>query len=176
MPREEKIKKAQEVRQNVGAAITVFADFQGTTVIEFSELRKRLREFNSRCEVIKNNLIERAYEELNLPLDEFLKGPTAVIWGFDDPINCVKVIFSFNKEFKKFQPKGGVFERKVIQAAEIKQLSQLPSREILLAKAVGSMKSPITKLVFVLGGIIPKFVRTLDAIRQKKEISVERGA
>ena len=87
----------------------------------------------------------------------------------EDPVAPAKILNDFSKDHKALEIKAGILDGKVIALDEVKALAELPSREELLAKLVGSMQAPISGLVNVLQGTIRNFVYTLEAVRQKKE-------
>ena len=149
--------------------LLVLSDYLGFSVKEMTQLRKLLRAENSELKVIKNTLVERAVKESGLgELQGHLKGPTAVILGYQDTVAPLKVLVKFIKDAEKGTIRIGVLEKKVFSRGDLTAISKLPSREVLLAKVVGSLQSPIVGLVNVLQGPIRKLVYTLDAIKAKK--------
>ena len=172
------MKKQMQDKQNVvsglkekldSSTVAVLADFRGMTVNGVIELKKKLRAQKAEFKVVKNTLIGRAITAKELePLKEHLEGPTAWVLGFEDPIGPVKVLAKFISDNEKPVIKSGIFEGKVITAEEFKAISKLPSREELIARVVGGIKSPITGLVFTLKGTINKLVFALQAIKDKK--------
>ena len=160
-----------EIKEKIQSAQSmVFLDYRGLTVEEVTELRSQFRAAGVEYKVLKNTLIQRAANEAELAgLEPFLSGPTAVAFGIQDPVAPAKILTEYIKKTKKATIKGGVLEGQVIDAKGVEALANMPSREQLLAKMLGSMNAPITGLVTVLGGTISAFVRALDAIRQQKE-------
>lgn len=157
----EKLEQAQSV---------VFVDYRGLTVAEVTELRNKMRAAGVEYKVLKNTMVRRAAEDLGIEgLDSILEGPTAVAFGMQDPASPAKILMDFAKATKKTQIKGGVLDGRMIDVDGVKYLSELPSREELLAKMLGSLNAPMTGLVMVLSGVTSKFVRTLEAIRVQKE-------
>lgn len=152
------------------AESVVFLDYRGLTVEEVTELRNQMRAVGVEYKVMKNTMIKRAVDELGITgIDHILEGPTAVAFGTKDPAAPAKVIVDFIKKYKKTEIKGGVLNNNAIDVNGVKYLADLPSKEELLAKMLGSLNAPITGFVMVLSGVTSKFVRTLDAIRQQKE-------
>lgn len=160
-----------EIKEKIQSAQSmVFLDYRGLTVEEVTELRSQFRAAGVEYKVLKNTLIQRAANEAELAgLEPFLSGPTAVAFGIQDPVAPAKILTEYIKKTKKTTIKGGVLEGQVIDAKGVEALANMPSREQLLAKMLGSMNAPITGLMTVLGGTISAFVRALDAIRQQKE-------
>ena len=100
---------------------------------------------------------------------DYLTGPTGLAFGVKDPIIPAKILVEFAKDDDKPSVKMGVVEGKVVDVKQVKQLALLPSREVLISQILSAMQSPITGLVGALGGIIQKFVGTVDAIAKQKE-------
>ena len=149
--------------------VVILTDYKGMSVKEITILKKKLRKSNAEFKVVKNTISVRALDgKLLEPLRKSLEGPTAIVLGYDDPIGPVKALYDFIGEIEKPLVKGGIFEGAYATTDEIKAISKLPSREVLLAKVVCGMKSPITGLVFTLKGITSKLVYALNAIKDKK--------
>ncbi len=148
----------------------VLVDYRGLTVQEATELRKQFREADVEYKVLKNTLIQLAAKELDLSeMDQYLTGPTAIAFGYNDPVVPAKILTEFIKKTKKMEVKGGLVEGKVIDNSGVQYLSDLPSREVLLAKLLGSMNAPISGFVGVLSGTLRSLLYTLNAIKEQKE-------
>ena len=148
----------------------VLADYRGISVALDTKLRRKMREAGIEYRVTKNAYTRIAAEELGIVgLEEHLKGPVAVAISYDDAIAPAKILSEFVKEHKVLTLKAGLLDGKVIDANSVKDLAALPSREVLLAKLMGSMNSPVTGFVNVLHGTLSGFVRALDAVRAQKE-------
>jgi large subunit ribosomal protein L10 len=161
-----------EIHEKLARAKAVFlADFRGMTVDKATTLRNDLRGAAVEYQVIKNTLLEIASKETDAAsLAEHFKGPTAVAITYSDPVAAAKVLAKHAKEQQAaFRLKGGMLSGKVISVADIQALAELPSREVLIAKMLGSMNAPATNFVGVLAAIPGSFVRVLDAIRQQKQ-------
>lgn len=157
----EKMEKAQGM---------VFYDYRGLTVAEVTELRNKFREAGVEYKVLKNSMIKRAADMLEIEgLDEHLAGPTAVAFGFEDPVAPAKVLVEYTKKLKKTEIKTGVLDRKVIGLDEINNLAELPSREQLLGILAGTLNAPITGFARSLSGIISKLGYALNAVKEQKE-------
>ena len=166
----EKSKVVADLKERIARSkLLVLSDYLGFSVKEMTQLRKQLRAENSELKVIKNTLVERAVKESGLgELGGHLKGPTAVILGYQDAVSPLKVLVKFIKDAEKGTIRIGVLDKQVFSQSDLTAISRLPSREVLLAKVVGSLQSPITGLVNVLQGPIRQLVGTLDAIKAKK--------
>jgi large subunit ribosomal protein L10 len=152
----------------------VLTGYRGLTVAQDMKLRAKLREAGVTYHVVKNTMVRIAANEIGLEgLDPVLNGTTALAVSADDAVAPAKVIYEFIKENKlentEVLTKAGLVEGKVINVEEVKALASLPSREVLIAKVLGSMQAPISGVVNVLQGTIRNAVYVLDAIRAQKE-------
>lgn len=170
--KEKKSVQLKELNDLFGKAKAVyFGNFRGLTVKKTVDLRKKLHKANVDYVVAKKSLYKIAIKNNNLPevSDEILEGPVGVAFGYDDVVAPVKILHDFAKDAEtKFEILGGIVEGRVMTKAEAKALAMLPSREELLAKLVGSMKSPISGFHGVLSGVLRKFVYALNAVKDKK--------
>ena len=150
------------------SSVGIVAQYSGLNVAAMSDLRGRLHEAGVNLRIVKNTLARRAADGTDFKAaEEFFTGPVAIAYG-SDPVGMAKAISDFAKANDALQIRGGVLEGKAIDAAGIKALANLPSREELLAKMLGSMQSPISGFVRTLNEIPASFVRTLAAIRDQK--------
>lgn len=140
-----------------GAASAVAVDYRGLTVAQDTELRKQLREAGVTYKVYKNTLIRRAAEGTDFAaLDPHLEGPTAIAVSKDDATAPARVLAEFAKKADKLEIKAGVVEGTYYDAKGMQAISSIPSREILLGRLFGSMKSPIANLARVLNQVAEK--------------------
>jgi len=147
----------------------VVTHYRGLTVSEMGALRRDLHNADVSLQVVKNTLARRAAEGTDFKAaTELFTGPVAIAYG-KDPVAMAKAISDFAKEHKALDIKGGVLDGKAVDQSGIKALASLPSREVLLAKMLGSMQSPISGFVRTLAEVPASFVRTLAAIRDQKE-------
>ena len=170
LTRQEKADVVGEVSARVaGAQAVIFAEFRGLDVEAMTVLRKQAREQGVYLRVLKNSLAKRAvtgtpYEVIN----DKLVGP--LIYGISaDPVACAKVFDGFAKTNEKLVLKGGAMQAAPLDAARIKDLAELPSRDELLSKLMGTMQAPVAKFVRTLNEVPTKFVRGLAAVRDQKE-------
>ncbi|WP_199616581.1 50S ribosomal protein L10 [Paenibacillus alkalitolerans] len=125
------------------SATTVVADYRGLTVAQVTELRKQLREAGVEFQVIKNTLTRRATAETGLTeLDAHLTGPSAIAFSAD-AVAPAKILMDFAKKNENLKVKAGVVEGKVVDAAQIKALADLPSREGLLSMLLSVLQAPV---------------------------------
>ncbi|WP_317304102.1 50S ribosomal protein L10 [Acidaminococcus timonensis] len=169
--RPEKASKVAELKDLLTASKgVVLVNYCGLSVAEDTELRAKMREAGVKYMVAKNTFIRIAAKEAGIEgLDSVLEHNTALAFSAEDPVAPAKILNDFSKDHKALELKAGILDGKVIAVEEVKALAELPSREELLAKLVGSMQAPISGLVNVLQGTIRNFVYTLEAVRQKKE-------
>ena len=153
----------------------VLTGYKGLTVAQDTKLRAKMREAGVTYRVVKNTMLRFAAKDLGYDgLIPHLEGTTAVAYSNDDVIAPAKVIEAFIKENNLAKTevlivKAGVVDGKVIDAAGVKELASLPSREVLIAKMLGSMQAPVSGIVNVLQGTIRNAVYVLEAIRKQKE-------
>ena len=140
-----------------GAASAVAVDYRGLTVAQDTELRKQLREAGVTDKVYKNTLIRRAAEGTDFAaLDPHLEGPTAIAVSKDDATAPARILAEFAKKADKLEIKAGIVEGAYYDAKGMQAISSIPSREVLLGRLFGSMKSPISNLARVLNQIAEK--------------------
>ncbi len=168
--RDEKLKIVNEIRDKLkDSKIAILADFRGLDVASMSSLRRKLREIDGELKVAKNTLTSLAATEIGLKdLDSILEGPTAIAFCKGDPVKPAKLLIEITREFKQLVIKGGVLEGKVIQDKQVRQLAELPSREVLLGRVVGGMQAPVYGLVNVLSGSLKNLVYVIEEIRRQK--------
>ncbi|MGV2685760.1 50S ribosomal protein L10, partial [Clostridium perfringens] len=137
----------------------VLADYQGLTVEEDTALRKSLREAGVEYKVYKNNLVTLAAKELGIEgLDEYLEGPVSIAFGYEDATAPARVLHTFAKDHKKIELKAGMVEGTLYNKEEVEKLATIPSKEVLIAKLLGSFKAPLSNVAYL-----------LNAIKEKKE-------
>jgi large subunit ribosomal protein L10 len=160
-----------EIKDKFGRAKSaVLIDYRGLTVEEVTNLRNTFRQQGVDYKVYKNTLIDRALGEMQIKgLESYLNGPTAVAFGYTDPVAPAKIIDEAIKKLKKTQIKAGFVEGKVFDAGAIQELANLPSREVLVARVLGTLQAPVTGLVSVLGGTLRSVLYALNAVKEHKE-------
>lgn len=151
--------KVAEIKEKLEKATSVvLSQYQGLTVEEDTVLRKNLREAGVEYKVYKNTLVTIAAKELGLEgIVEYLEGPVAIAFGYEDVTVAARVLNDFAKDHKKLELKAGIVEGEIYDTAKIKQLATIPSKEVLIAKLLGSIKSPISS-----------FARVINAIAESK--------
>jgi|LakWasMet70_HOW9_FD_contig_41_1041022_length_1211_multi_5_in_0_out_0_2 large subunit ribosomal protein L10 len=169
--RAQKESQVTELRDNLlRSKATYVSDYRGLSVKEITTLRRNLQKVDADFTVAKNTLIKVALkgEALGEALESQLKGPTGLAICYSDPAAPAKVLADFIKAVKKSELRGGVVEGKAVTADQAKAIAELPSREVLIAKMLGSMNAPITNFVGVLAAMPRSLVLALEAIRKQK--------
>ncbi|MCF8020717.1 MAG: 50S ribosomal protein L10 [Vallitaleaceae bacterium] len=165
MPRiEEKQSVIKTIKDSIeGATSIVLVDYRGLSVEQDTELRKSLREANVTYKVFKNSMMSFAFQGTEFEaLDKHLAGPSAIAISYEDPTAGPRVLLKQSKAFKNLEFKAGVVEGIYYDDAMIVKIAAIPSREELLSKLLGSIKSPIST-----------FARTIKAVADK---AAETGA
>lgn len=148
----------------------ILVDYTGLNVDQFAELRIRLAKNGSNLQVVKNTFLKRAAQESGLPdFTAELHGQSAIVTGESDVCGAAKVLKSFSAEFEKPAIKLGVLDGQLLGLDEIKALADLPSREVLQAKLLGTMLAPASQLVRLLNEPASAFARLLQAKADKGE-------
>ena len=136
------------------AKCVVLVDYRGLTVAEDTALRNEFRKAGVEYQVLKNTLIKIAANEMGITgLDNILEGPTALAFGRTDAVAPAKIIAEFAKKNDKLKVKAGILDGAILDVAGVEKLSAIPSREVLIAKVMGSMMSAVSKFVYVLEAI-----------------------
>jgi large subunit ribosomal protein L10 len=152
-----------------GSSAAVLTEYRGLTVKQLSELRGTLRG-HATYAVVKNTLTELAAKEAGVTaFDGQLVGPTAIAFVTGDPVEAAKGLRDFAKTHPLLVIKGGVLDGKTMSAAEISQLADLESREVLLAKLAGAMNASLTKAVYLFAAPLTQSARLIEALRAKVE-------
>ena len=169
MKRTEKEQLVSELTGKIkGAQALYYTDFTGLNVKRMTELRRRLRKAGVEYVVIKNTLALRAVNDSGL-VAERLRGPTGIVVA-TDALAGAKVLTDFAKENdQKPAVKGGMFEGRALDVAQVKQLASMPSREQMLAELGAGFQAPMAAFVGALNGLLYMFAGGLEALRQQRE-------
>ncbi len=171
MARVEKINKVDELKKIFKESCSlIFTDHSDLKAEEAVVVRDKLVEANAYLKIIKNTLAIIAARDVfkDLNLEEVLEGPTSIVVSGEDIISTAKIIEEFSKELDTLKIKAGIFEKRLLSAEEVDKFASLPPKEVLLTNLVVSIKSPMIKLVNVLGALPRDLVSVLNAIREKK--------
>ena len=160
---------AEVSEQLAKAQAIVVAEYRGLEVGHMTELRAKARKSGVYLRVLKNTLARRAVDGTPFSgLSQHLKGP--LVYGMSaDPVATAKVLNEFAKANEKLVIRAGAMPNAVISAQEVKALATMPSREELLAKLLGTMQAPVAQFVRTLNEVPSRFVRTLAAVRDKRQ-------
>jgi large subunit ribosomal protein L10 len=150
------------------ATSAVVTDYRGLTVAQLEQLRRQLRDQGVDYVVVKNTLARRAAEEAGIAaFSEALVGPVGLALGYGDLAAPAKVLSEYFRVNRRLPSIAGLVEGTVLDAAAVKTLAELPSREALLAQLAGTLLSPLTQLAGSLDSITSTFASTLEAYRDK---------
>jgi len=169
MKRADKEQLVTELKEKIGGAQALYyTDFTGLNVKRMTELRRRLRKANVEYVVIKNTLALRAVNESGL-VGSRLKGPTGLVMA-KDAVGAAKVLSDFAKENDaKPTVKGGMLDGASIDAAQVKRLAAMPSREQMLAELGAGLQSPLGAFLGAMNGLLMTFAGALDALKTQRE-------
>ena len=157
---------SEGIRTSSGVLLT---EYRGLTVAQLKELRGNIRA-NASYAVVKNTLAKRAFNAEGISsFDAELVGPTAIAFVHGDTVTVAKSLRDFAKANKDLVIKGGFFDGAPLTAAEVNQLADLETREVLLAKLAGAVKSSLFGAAYMFNAPLAQAVRAVDALRQKQE-------
>ncbi len=170
MPTTEKVAAVEEIKDKLSRSkVAVLTEFRGLNVQDLADLRAKLRVAGVEFKVVKNTLTKRATDELKLEeLDEYLEGPTAIAFGYEDEVAPAKVLSDFAKDHTELQMKAGLLGETVLSADRVKALAKIPSREVLVAQLIGMLQGPVAGLARVLAGPAGGLARALNQVAQQK--------
>ncbi len=165
-----KDKMIGEIEKEIKSRPVLFVAQHGTiSASALDKLRAKLRASDTRYLVVKNTLGKKALERANLKnLGETLNGACGIAFSSGDIIASSKVLVDFAKENETFKIQSAFFNGEMVGADKVKVLASLPSKEVLIARVVGTVKAPLSRFVGVLSGTIRKIVTVLDAAAKKK--------
>jgi large subunit ribosomal protein L10 len=147
----------------------IITEYSGMNVLQFSELRSRLAGAGAQCRVVKNTFLRRAAAEVGYPdLADSLNGQTAIVTGESDVCAAAKILKGFSAEFQRPSVKIGVLDKLIVSKEQIRELADLPPKDILQSQLLGVLKSPLQKLVILLNEPGTSLARLLNA-RVEKE-------
>ena len=154
---EQKATVVSEIKEKFeNAKSVVMFDYRGLSVAEVTELRRKLRENGADYKVYKNTLTKRALDELNINMDEYLAGPSAITFGTDDfhdvynslpdELSIVKILDDFAKDHNALELKAGIVEGKVAGLEDLKRYAAIPSRDVLLTMLAAGLMGTVRDL------------------------------
>ena len=151
--------------------MAVVLDYKGLTIKEMSDLRNRLHTNHGICKVTKNSLMRRAIDGNSNwnDLESLLTGTNAFVLIKEDVGGALKAIQSFQKDTKKSETKGALFEGKLLSDSEIKEIASLPTREVLMAKIAGALNGVTTKIAISINEVPSGLARSLKQYSESSE-------
>jgi large subunit ribosomal protein L10 len=164
-----KVKVAEKLVK-VNAAIV--AEYRGLTVGELTELRVKLREAKAEFRIIKNRIAKVAMKEdapALGPIIDAMKGPVGLILVFGDPAPAAKALNEFGKDRENFKVTKGVFEGAALSPAQLKEIADLPSREVMLGQIAGMIQSPAQRVLNLAVAIPRQVIQMIVALSEKKQ-------
>jgi len=153
-----------KLKESKGVVLT---DYKGMNVFQISRLRNELKEKRVEFKIVKNTLMEKASEELNVEeLTKDLIGCTAIAFCSDDGVAPARLLKEYFKKNKiDLKVKSGLIDGRVFSPEKIMEIASLPSKDVLIAQMINGVKSPLYSLVFILQG-------PLEAVKKQKEAKV----
>ncbi len=153
MPSTRNVKLLDDITKKMARSkVAIATDFAGIPTATITELRRHLRANKMEYKVVKNTLLQRSADSVGKPeVKELLSGPTAIAFGYDDPIQAVKVITDYVRVNRSpINVRGAALEGRVFRGDQLIQLTLLPSKQVLVAQLLGQLAAPITRLVSTL--------------------------
>lgn len=168
----------EEIKEKLSKAQSaVVIDYMGINVIEADAMRKQLREAGVDYKIYKNTLVKRAIEGTQFAdLAQVLDGPSAFAFGYEDATAPAREINSVIKKINKMEFKAGVVEGQFYDKDGISAIAQLPSRDELIAKFLGSIKSPVSSLAYTLQAIADQKASGAEPAPKAEEAPAEEAA
>ncbi|HEX7463779.1 MAG TPA: 50S ribosomal protein L10, partial [Actinomycetota bacterium] len=168
MPNAEKVERVAVLAERIkGSQALLITEYRGLSVHDATELRRSLSDM-ARFSVVKNTLMRRAAGDVGVDaLDRLLEGPTAVAFVFGDPVAAAKRIVEAAKRFPALVLKGAYVEGRVLLAEDARALADLESREVMLSRIAGALKSEMSRAAFMLRALQGRFLALLDVYKEK---------
>lgn len=170
MPSQRNVELLNKLQEKVDRASAIFfVHYQGLSHQQMEELRQSLDDIDSEFLIIKNTLTDLALKERNVDAGEQLTGPMALLLAYSDPVAPAKKLVEFAKKYDLPEIQFGYFEGDLIEATQVRQLSQIPPRGELLGKLVGGLSAPITALAYNLNYPIQRLALVMRGVEEKKQ-------
>ncbi len=155
----------------------ILADYRGQPTKSVYQLRTKVRAAQGEFHVIKNTLLIHALRQAGMSVpEEMLTGPTAAVFCFEDPPAVAKAVIQFADEAKTFAVKGSILGNKVIDAAGVKTLSELPPRPIVMGQVLGTIQAPAGKIAGVVNAGLRQVVAVIQARVDQLKAAQESAA
>jgi len=169
MPKPEKVERVAELKARIqGSDALLLTEYRGLTVSEITELRRSLAEGGASFAVVKNTLMRRAASAAGMSeLEDLLSGPSAITFVDGDPVAAAKSVVKATKQFPALVLKGAYMDGKLLSADDAKALAELESREVMLSKIAGMLKSEMSRAAAMFQAGQSKFLSLLEAYKEK---------
>lgn len=166
----EKAETVAAVHQRLKSAkLAIVTEYRGMSVAQMTRLRREIRDASGEYQVIKNTLVRRALKDTSFDeLEKLLQGPNGWVFAYNDPVVLSKAIIKFADDTDKLRIKGGMFEGRFMDPAQVKVLSQMPSKPELQAKLLALINAPATQLVRLIQEPGARVVRLLESVRKTR--------
>ncbi len=160
-----------KIKDSVSTNASVFiVNYSNLSGARFNDFRKKLKEVGVTVQVVRNTMAKRAFREENYEeLVNKLEGPTALVYGNADSVEISKILVKFAKESEGFVVRGGLLEKKILNEEDVQRLSDLPSKDILLAMLLGTIQSPLTRLAGALNAKTRELLSILKQLSEKRQ-------
>lgn len=170
MATKEKIAEVQAIAERMGKAQSiVLANYSGLTVEQMTKFRSQCRANAIECRVVKNRLAKIACDDAEMSvMKDYLKGPTAILFGMESQVEAAKILVDFVKDNEKMGIKGGLVDGQLLSPDQVVALSKVPSKEELYARMMGSMNSPLTGIAMCTNGVATGLARCIDGLAKQK--------
>ncbi|QYN35115.1 50S ribosomal protein L10 [Pseudonocardia sp. DSM 110487] len=176
MARPDKVAAVEEIAEKFrGASASVVTEYRGLTMSQLTTLRRSLGDGAS-YRVAKNTLVKRAAEDAGVKIEELLVGPTAITFITGEPVDAAKALRDFAKTNQGLVIKGGFMDGRTLTVAEVNQLADLESREVLLSKLAGAMKGTMAKAAGLFAAPASQVARLAQALADKRAEEEGGGA
>jgi large subunit ribosomal protein L10 len=163
----ELLEKYKDILKNKSGYLLVNSDKIDTATV--TKLKVELKDLDANYAVVKNSIFKVALQEENQPLEaQNIDGPTAIIYFESDPTGPAKLVKETQKETELLDAKGGVFEGQFLSEERVMQLAEIPSKEVLLSKLVGSISAPLSGFMNAVTGNVRGLTMVLKGISEKK--------
>lgn len=171
LTREKKTQILEKLKERIAQSKSfVIAQYLGTKVNDIEKIRQSAFDNKLDFQVAKNTLLKKALTESKIDLpEEIFDQAITVMWGYDDEIAPSKTLMSFAKEIDSIKPIGVVLDGKYYDASQVKILAEMPGKQELLAKLVGTLNAPIANFVYVMSANVSGLVNVLNQIKIQKE-------
>ena len=165
--KEELLKKYKDLIENKSGYLLVNSDKIDTATV--TKLKIELKDVGANFTVLKNSIFKVALQDTKQPLQtQDFDGPTALITFEEDPTAPAKLVKKIQKEAELLDPRSGVYEGEFLTAQRVMQLADIPSKEVLLSRLVGTMNAPLTGFMNAITGNVRGFTMVLKGISEKK--------